>query len=649
MCAQGTGALLGSPASGRITALSAAIPSLGQILIVSAPVYRGGEVPATATARTAQMLGWITGVFNVGSVLGSAVANDHSLAVSVARVNASRFGSAATTAAKQTGPGRLTAVAKVGPAMSGTVFTRHFSLQADGRWVVTITEKPRWGTLSPTRQGIAVLTGGLLLSLLVFVLIQVLTRSRARALSMVAEKTDELQYQALHDDLTGLPNRALIIDRATQLLARTRRERTEAAAMFLDLDDFKTVNDTFGHAAGDELLRAVAARLSSVLREPDTVGRLGGDEFVVLVESDTRAAHPELVAERMLEILAEPFQLDALEHGPLSVTASIGIAVGTRASSDDLLRDADIALYEAKAAGKRRFAIFRQEMHATLHERLELEIDLHDALAADQLFLEYQPTFDLAAERLTGVEALLRWRHPSRGVIPPDKFIPIAESTGLIVPIGRWVLETACAQGRAWHAQGYPIDVSVNVSALQLDDPGFQDAVSAALITSGFDPASLILEITETTLMHEPELVTKRLGELKKLGIRIAIDDFGTGYSSLAYLQQFPVDELKIDRTFIDRIASSPESKTLIRTLVQLGKTLNLNTLAEGIETTAQLSQLREEDCDFGQGFLFARPLAVDAVSELLSSVTDFATAANRSPARTLRAQPRAAWQTENP
>ena len=612
----GVGSILAPPSSGRITALSAAMPPWGQILVVSAPVFRGGEMPSSAAARRARMLGWMTGVFDVASVLGGAVAGDSRLSIAVARDDASSL-TAANPPPSSNG-GRLTPVASVERPGGGTHFTRRFGLTADGHWVVTVSRTAGWGRLSPTRQGIAVFLAGCLVSMLVFVLLQVLARGRSRALRMVAEKTDELRHQALHDSLTGLPNRALLMDRAQQLLARSRRERTQAAAMFIDLDEFKSVNDTFGHPSGDELLRTVAARFSTALREPDTIGRLGGDEFLVLIESDPRTPGAELVAQRLLDVLDEPFRLEAAGGEPLTVTASIGIAVGDRELAQDLLRDADIALYEAKVAGRNRYTVFHEEMQATLQRQRELELDLHHALERDELFLEYQPTFDLADERLTGVEALVRWRHPRRGIVPPGDFIPLAESSGLIVQLGNWVLETACRQGAAWHATGFPIDISVNISPVQFEDPGFLASVADALSASGLDPRFLILEITETALMHDPESVARGLADLKEIGVRIAVDDFGTGYSSLAYLQQFPVDDIKIDRTFIARIATSSESRALIRTVVELGRTLKLRTVAEGIEQRSQLAQLRSEECELGQGFLFARPLDAAATESLL-------------------------------
>ena len=424
-----------------------------------------------------------------------------------------------------------------------------------------------------------------------------------------ARLVDRIRFQALHDPLTGLPNRGLILDRTEQMLARARRTNEATAVLFIDLDGFKGVNDTLGHAAGDRLLSAVTARLVLAMRESDSVGRLGGDEFIVLVDGATMDAGPELVAERLLAVIRAPFELEGLPNGPLTLTASIGIAAGLRSSATELLRDADIALYEAKTAGKDRFVAFEPEMHTVVQDRLLLEMDLRDALSSGEYFFAYQPIFNLGSGETIGVEALLRWRHPTRGVVQPDDFIPVLEDSGMIVEVGRWVLHEACRQGAQWHARGHPVDVSVNVSARQLEKDQLIEDIACALETSGFTAQSLIIEITETAIMRNVSAVVARLAALKELGVRIAIDDFGTGYSSLAYLQQFPVDTLKIDRSFISTMADSPESGALIRTLVQLGKTLGLETLAEGIEETAQYSQLDRDQCDSGQGYLYARPL----------------------------------------
>jgi predicted signal transduction protein with EAL and GGDEF domain len=347
---------------------------------------------------------------------------------------------------------------------------------------------------------------------------------------------------------------------------------------------------------------------------------LGGDEFIVLVDGSTMDAEPELVAERLLRVLQAPFELEGLPGKPLSLTASIGIATGLRPSATELLRDADIALYRAKADGKNRFVAFEPEMHTVVQGHHLLEMDLRDALPADQFHLVYQPIFNLAGGRTTGVEALLRWDHPSRGTVQPDTFIPMLEDTGMITDVGRWVLNEACLQGARWHAMGYQLDVSVNVSARQLETEELVEDLRRALQSSGFPASSLTLEITETAIMKDVAAVVPRLAALKAIGVRIAIDDFGTGYSSLAYLQQFPVDTLKIDRSFISAMAQSPESGALIRTLVQLGKTLGLETLAEGIEECEQYSQLERDHCDSGQGYLYARPLEVDAVETFLAA-----------------------------
>jgi EAL domain-containing protein (putative c-di-GMP-specific phosphodiesterase class I) len=325
-----------------------------------------------------------------------------------------------------------------------------------------------------------------------------------------------------------------------------------------------------------------------------------------------------MVAERLLEVLHEPFVLDEANGIPITVTASIGVAVGVRGSADELLRDADVALYEAKAAGKHCSRLFRSEMQHAISDRLELEMDMRGALGNDEFFLVYQPIFDLRTETVSAVEALLRWRHPTRGVVNPDTFIPIAEETGLIVEIGRWVLNEVCLQAERWRRLSNPLGVSVNISVRQLETDDLADHVTEALVTSDLDPQLLTLEITESTLMRDTEATVRRLQVLKRLGVRLAVDDFGTGYSSLAYLREFPVDALKIDRSFIAGIAESSESSALIHTLIQLGKTLGLETLAEGIEERAQLERLQRERCDTGQGFLLARPLELHAMEQFL-------------------------------
>jgi diguanylate cyclase (GGDEF)-like protein len=434
---------------------------------------------------------------------------------------------------------------------------------------------------------------------------------RRRADEELARREDELAFLATHDPLTGLPNRTLILDRVEQMLARSARSHTPVAALFIDVDNFKGINDTLGHGVGDELLRAVAARLEGVVRHADALGRLGGDEFVVIAEELSLAAGPELVAERLLEALKHPFNLGAEGETRLTVTASIGIAAGQRASAEELLRDADIAMYRAKWDGKNRYAVFESGMQDTVQNRMELDMDLRDAVENREFFLAYQPTFALSDMTATGVEALIRWKHPKRGIVQPDAFIPLLEETGLITQVGRWVLYESCRQAAEWRRAGYAIAMAVNVSGRQLDTDDLIADIEVALADSGLEASALTIEITETTLMRNIEETVRRLTAIKRLGVRIAIDDFGTGYSSLAHLQQFPVDALKIDRSFISGLRNNKEGETLIRTLVQLGKALSIETFAEGIEEQRELSLLRVEECDNGQGFLFARPLDV--------------------------------------
>lgn len=428
-----------------------------------------------------------------------------------------------------------------------------------------------------------------------------------------------LEHLARHDALTGLPNRALIQDRMKQMLAHAHRSHIHCAVMFLDLDNFKDINDTLGHQAGDQLLIAVGKRLSSVVRESDTVGRFGGDEFVVLVERESMGAGAEVVAKRILDVLKTPFEIAASEI-PISISASIGIVEADLQTPEELLRDADIALYQAKAAGKHCASTFAANMQTAAQVRRMLLIDLERALEDDQFFLLYQPTFKLETNEFTGVEALLRWQHPERGVVQPDDFIPELEKSGLIVPVGAWVLNEACRQGAAWCAKGHRFSVSVNVSVKQIMRDRIIEDVEFALASSGFDPSMLILELTETTLMRDVDATVARLIVLRSLGVRIAVDDFGTGYSSLAHLRQFPIDILKIDRSFVSGISNSAESAALVRTLVQLGLALNLETIAEGIEDDDQRSRLQYENIDQGQGFLFSRPVDVASIDLLMNA-----------------------------
>ncbi len=584
----------------RDTGVGAYLPygsGSGEGLVVGTPVYTTGVVPSTVQARRADFIGWIGTQVTPSVLLTTALADHPRTALAFVYRDHSSV---------------VTFRAGVAPAhaQSTTIGLRN-------GWSVQTFAASKASGVWNNSNALLVLLGGLLFSVLLATLIYVLGTGRSRALVMVHERTDQLQHQALHDSLTGLPNRALILDRINQMLARARRDHVDVAVLFLDLDNFKDINDTLGHDAGDQLLVGVGARLSNMLREGDTVGRLGGDEFVILAEGASLAPGAEAVAQRVLDVMRTPFEIPASDV-PLNVTVSIGIAEGVRTKPEELLRDADIAMYQAKSVGKQCAVVFLPSMQKVVDEHRSLAVDLGAGIAAQQFFLLYQPTIDLATGAFTGVEALLRWRHPVRGVVLPDDFIPALEASGLIVPVGLWVLQEACRQGASWHREGHRFAVSVNISVRQLERDRIVDDVREALVSSDFDPDKLILEITESSLMHDVTATIPRLTALKALGVHLAIDDFGTGYSSLAYLRQFPIDILKIDRSFVSGIVDTREATALVHTLVQLGKVLGLETIAEGVESDEQRRQLIDEKVDTGQGFLFSRPLDAQAVDQLL-------------------------------
>jgi diguanylate cyclase (GGDEF)-like protein/PAS domain S-box-containing protein len=438
---------------------------------------------------------------------------------------------------------------------------------------------------------------------------------------------EQLLHHAFHDALTGLANRTLFIERVTHTLARAGRVPTAHAVLFLDLDNFKKVNDSLGHAAGDDLLRGVAQRLVSSVRGSDTVARLGGDEFAILLEDLVQPDHAFTTTERILETLREPILVQGKE---VFVGASIGISPLGRNidSADTLLRNADIAMYAAKRQGRGGYVVFSDGMDTATRHRLELEADLYRAIGRDELVAMYQPTVEVGTCRIIGAEALVRWQHPTRGLIHPAEFIGIAEETGLIVAIGKWVLQKACRDGRRWQESNpshAALSVAVNISARQLQDAQLVQDVAAILDECQLDPASLTLEITESVAMQNTEATIARLGALKALGVRLAIDDFGTGYSSLSYLQRFPIDILKIDRAFVKGIAENDDDEALAHTIVQLARTLRLKTVAEGIETVEQLDRLRALGCDHGQGYYFARPMPGEQLAEMLAASSHLA------------------------
>jgi diguanylate cyclase (GGDEF)-like protein/PAS domain S-box-containing protein len=433
------------------------------------------------------------------------------------------------------------------------------------------------------------------------------------------ETEDRIRYQALHDPLTDLPNRVLFLDRLGHALTRPG---AEVAVVLLDIDNFKLVNDSLGHSAGDELLRKIAPRLTDALRPGDTIARLGGDEFVVLLEhvADERAA--ARIAERIVTAFELPFELSAGEH---FAKASLGIAIATGEEEEPsaLIRDADAAMYQAKERGRARFEVFDGAMRARTVKRLSVENDLRRALDRDELRVAYQPIVSLKDGSIAAVEALLRWSHPERGLIAPADFIPVAEESGLIEPIGRWVLNAACAQAAEWHAlrpAAPALGIAVNLSVRQFTQRDLEATVAGALAASGIEPSSLCLEITESVLLDEPDTVSETIKGIARHGVRFALDDFGTGYSSLAYLTRLPIDGLKVDRSFVDELGSSARSTAITTAIVRMAQALSIEVVAEGVETQAQLDTVRDLGCELAQGFYFHRPLQASAITALLGA-----------------------------
>jgi diguanylate cyclase (GGDEF)-like protein/PAS domain S-box-containing protein len=437
-----------------------------------------------------------------------------------------------------------------------------------------------------------------------------------------AAEREKLLHDAFHDALTGLPNRALFLDRLEHRLAlEKRRHKTSFSVLVLDIDRFKVINDSLGHVRGDELLVEVARRLQSSLRPGDTVARLSGDEFTILLEDVATAADARKVADRLREELKVPFWLGTHE---VFSGASIGIAHGSAsyAHPEDILRDADTALYRAKAQGRGRCVEFDASMHDRAVELLELETALRRALERREFELHYQPVVSLESGQITGAEALIRWKHPERGLVPPMEFIPLAEETGLIVEIGAWVLREACRQMKEWQDRlGQPgLEVGVNLSSRQFQAPGLVAEVAEVLRATGLSPRSLRLEVTESLLMDKHPNVAQTMTELRAMGVRIDLDDFGTGYSSLSYLHQFPIDTLKIDRSFIQRIGATDDAVEIVNTILALASSLDMEVVAEGVETQQQLDLLRQMHCSYAQGYHLSRPVAAPAFETLVGT-----------------------------
>lgn len=443
----------------------------------------------------------------------------------------------------------------------------------------------------------------------------------SRSIRYAIERKQSEQYishLAHHDALTNLPNRRLLHDRLDQALARARRNKLIVATLFIDLDHFKQINDTLGHPTGDLLLIGVAERLKGCMRESDTIARIGGDEFAMVLPEISRVEASTAFAEQVLSALKSPF---VLEGNEVFVSASMGISLypNDGEEAETLLRKADIAMYRSKQQGRDTYHFYLPAMNFKASERLELSADLRHALERQELLLHYQPLFHLDAGSIVGFEALLRWQHPRLGLVAPDRFIPLAEETGLITAIGEWVLRSACAQARKWHAWGYPsLRVYVNLSKRQLNRSSLSKTVTEVLGQTGLQPQLLELELTERGIMRNPETSIATLRELKEAGVRIAIDDFGTGYSSLSHLKNFPIDTLKIDRSFVRETASQPVNAAIVMAVITMAHGLEMEVTAEGVETAQQLAFLRQHRCDQAQGFLLGYPLPEDALPGLL-------------------------------
>jgi diguanylate cyclase (GGDEF)-like protein/PAS domain S-box-containing protein len=428
----------------------------------------------------------------------------------------------------------------------------------------------------------------------------------------------QVNFLAYHDALTGLPNRTLFMDRLETALAGARRRKEKVAVLFLDLDRFKTINDSLGHSFGDQMLKVVAQKLKESVREQDTVARVGGDEFLVMLTGVNNTAEPMAAARRMMSAMARTF---VVHDRSLSTSCSIGISIFPEQGQDGetLIKNADAAMYCAKEDGSNKVCLFADPMNSRAVAELTMESDLHLALDAKQFFLVYQPQMEIASGRITGMEALIRWRHPKRGLVPPAQFIPVAESCGLIVPIGEWVLRAACSQIKEWQKEGCRVvPLSVNVSALQFRQEGFCTLIGTVLDECGLTPQCLELELTESLLLSNADMMRPVLEELKEMGVSLAIDDFGTGYSSFTYLKHFRVSKVKIDHSFIRDIVTDSDDAAITTAIIRMARSLNLLVVAEGVEDQAQMSFLREQGCYQIQGYYFSKPLIASEIAALL-------------------------------
>jgi len=604
-----THGLLSLRSSGASSYTATSVGGTKALSIVT-PLYRGGSSPSTAAGRRAAFVGWLHEVLAPGVVLKEALRGHPASAVQL-RYRAGSSNVAFSSGTPQRGAQSLTTNLHNGWTV------RSFGAAA-GAGVLTDGD------------ALALLIGGTLLSVLLGLLVFLLGTPRGRAL---APQVRKLPHSELYDALTGLPNRVLTLDRAERMVARAGRDSGMlAGALFVDIDRLKDVNEKLGQAAGDQLLRIVGERLEGVVRAHDTVGRLGGDEFVVLVESAARGVRLDSLAQRMIEALHKPVELD--DFGPSFVlTASIGVAFGRYATPDDLLRDAHLALASAKAAGKDRYTLFNANMRTIIEGRAVLEAELNAALAEEQFFLLYQPIYDLSTRKVAGLQALIRWQHPTQGVLAPGDFIPLAEETGLIVPIGRFALEAACGRAAAWTVAGHRVGVSVKVSTHQLNRDGFATDVQRALQQSGIEPSLLTLEIPETAVMSDLAAAAERLREIKRLGVSIAIDDFGgSGYAHHSDLRQMPLDSLRVDRSSLAASEDEDYRSWLLEAILLVGRDLSLTVIATGIETHEQMAILKAIGCTMAQGALMGMPTSADAVEGLFAAELPAAPVTSPSP-----------------
>jgi diguanylate cyclase (GGDEF)-like protein len=576
-------------------------------LRVVTPVYKGGVRPSTLAGRRAAFVGWLHEVLAPGVVLQQAL-RGHLNSAARARY---RIGSSSV-------------VFTSGTPQSGA---QSIATNLHNGWTVRSFGPAADAGLLADGHALALLIGGCLISLLLGLLVFVLGSGRA---SPPRWQTRTLPHADLYDVLTGLPNQALTLDRAERIVARAGRQSGMlAGALLIDIDWFRDINDRLGRAAGDQLLTIVAQRLQSVARAGDTVGRLGGDEFVVLVESVARGVRLDSLAGRVIEALHKPVELD--NFGPsFFATASIGVAFGRYETPDDLLRDAQLALYAAKAAGKDRYTLFNANMRSVIESRGLLEAELNTALQDKQFFLLYQPIYDLTTRKVLGLEAKISWLHPKRGVLAPGEFIPLAEETGLIVPIGRWALEEACTRAAAWNVAGHRVGISVKVSANQLSRDGFATDVRRALQQSGIEPSLLTLELAEATVMRDVAAAAQRIEEVKQLGVCIAIEDFGgSGYARHSELQRMPLDVLKVDWSSLAASEDKDYRSWLLEAIVTFGRNLSLTVIATGIETYEQMTALQAIGCTMAQGSLMGEPTPPDGVERLFDA--EFAAASDTS------------------